>query len=118
MGLNYSTLVYLPSYELFARPVIIMPLASQPGMPSYGNRGIFDSGTMNVPLDDGSILSDQQTILDIRESEYGMLPVQGDLVDIPADAGVPAEGAFEIINAWRNGGGETTLQLRRIEVAG
>jgi len=27
-------------------------------------------------------------------------------------------GDFEIINAWQNGGGETTLLLRKIETAG
>ena len=36
------------------------------------------------------------------------------LIDIPADSGFAAEGTFEVIDGDPNGGGETTLTLRRI----
>ena len=36
MGLDMSTLVYLPVMDMFARPVTFIPLKSQPGAPSYG----------------------------------------------------------------------------------
>ena len=38
MAVNFSTLVYLPNYDTFARAVTITPLASQPGMRSRVNK--------------------------------------------------------------------------------
>jgi hypothetical protein len=111
MGLNFGTLVYLPNFTMFARVVTFLPA----GGAAYSGRGIYDSDNVNVPLDDGSFLSDQQTILDIMDADFlgGVLPQQGDHVFIGTDFLVPAEGEFEIINTSNNGGGETTLQLRR-----
>jgi len=115
MPVNMSTLVYLPCQELFGRPVTF---TSKLGNSYSGaNRGIYDSRTLNVVLEDGSILTDQDTILDIRTSEFPTLPVQGDLINIPYESfsGLPALGDFEITNVWHNGGGEITLQLRKLE---
>jgi hypothetical protein len=112
---NFSTLVYLPNYDMFARPVVFTPLASQPGVPSYSARGIYDTRGIDVQAEDGSIVSDQQTILDILEVEFGVLPAQLDLVAIPADPDAGRDlGTFEIINAETNGGGETTLVIRKM----
>jgi len=116
MGVDYSTLILLPNYDLWARPVTIYPLSSQgSAAPSYGARGIFDSDPFPVVAEDGSIIDDDKTILDIREAEFDVaLPRQGDLVDIPADGGeTRAEGMFQIISAKTNGGGETTLTLKQ-----
>jgi hypothetical protein len=110
MGLNYSTMVYLPNYDMFARPVMFVPTFGAP----YGNRGIWHSGATNVQADDGSIFSDQGTSLDIREVEFtAPLPMQGDHVIIGPDGDVPAEGEFVITDVSRNGGGETTLVLSK-----
>jgi hypothetical protein len=47
-----------------------------------------------------------------------VLPLQGDLINVPADAsGLIAEGDFEVLDADPNGGGETTLTLRRLVTA-
>lgn len=118
MAVNFSTLVYLPNYDMFARPVIINPLASQPGVPPYQNRGIVGTRDIDVSAMDGSIYSDQQTILDIREAEYAVLPQQLDRVTIPADIeGGPAWGEYEIIDTSTNGGGEMTLGIRKVQTA-
>jgi hypothetical protein len=79
-------------------------------------RGIYDSRTLNVVMEDGSIFSDQQTILDIRTDEFATLPVQGDQINIPLEpvSGLPALGDFEITNVFHNGGGEITLELKQI----
>jgi hypothetical protein len=71
---------------------------------------------LNMILEDGSILTDQQTILDIRASEFSVLPVQGDQINIPSEpiSGLPTLGDFQITNVFHNGGGETTLELKRI----
>jgi hypothetical protein len=108
-----STMIYGPCQEVFGRPV---NFSSTLGNSFNGaGRGIYDSRTLNVLLEDGSILSDQQTILDIRTSEFGVLPVQGDVIDIPPEpiSGLPALGTYEITDVFHNGGGEITLALKR-----
>ncbi len=105
MGIDFSTEVLLPNYNLFARPVVFV---AGPGRGIYGTVGI------EIPAEDGSLISDQRTILDIREAEFGTLPVQGERLTIPADGGVPALGEFEVTDLWSDGGGETTLALRRV----
>jgi hypothetical protein len=118
MALDYSTLVYLPSFDMFARPVTILPLASQPGMPQYGARGIFDTDDVNVFIEDGTIFADHKTFIDIREAEFSVVPEQLDQVFIPADVNAGRElGWYEVTDACTNGGGETTLTLRRIKTA-
>lgn len=116
MAINFSTLVYLPCQTTFGRDITVSPVASQPGAPAYWNRGIYNTRGTVVQTDVGlAIISDQETILDVREVEYGTVPIQGDLIDIPQDAaGNPALGQFKVTDAWTNGGGETTLVLQKI----
>jgi hypothetical protein len=82
-------------------------------------RGIYSSNSINIILEDGSLFSDQTTILDIRTSEFPVLPVQDDIIDIPAEpvSGLPAEGNFQITDVSHNGGGEVTLTLKKLMVA-
>jgi hypothetical protein len=118
MPVDFSTDVYLPAQELFGRTITVTPLASQPGSAlPYVARGIFDVDEMEVGALDGAIISDTHVILDIREVEFAVLPLQGDLIDIPADGDIPAEGSFEVIDTHPNGGGETTLTLRHVVTA-
>jgi hypothetical protein len=117
MALNMSTLVYDPCQTVFGRTVTF---TSTLGNSFSGTaRGIYDSRSLNVVLEDGSILSDQDTILDIRTAEFAVLPVQGDTIQIPADpaTGLPDLGSFEITDVFHNGGGEVTLQLKSLMTA-
>jgi len=114
MAVNFSTMVYDPCQTVFGRSVSFV---SKSGTSFTGvGRGIYNSQELNITLEDGSIASDQTTILDIRAAEFPVLPVQGDTINIPADpdSGLPALGDFEIIDSNHNGGGEITLQLRLI----
>jgi hypothetical protein len=111
MGLNYSTSIYWPCQDFFGRPITVVPIVSQPGGSAYGNRAIWNERDLNVITDDLSVYQDHEVIIDIREAEYSILPMQGDHVIIPADGDVPAEGEFVITNRVRNGGGEMTLKL-------
>jgi hypothetical protein len=114
MAMNMSELVYDICQDTFGRPVTFTSTLgnsfSGPG------RGIYDSRTLNVVLEDGSIFSDQQTILDIRAAEFATLPVQSDQINIPLDpiSGLPALGDYEITNVFHNGGGEVTLELKQL----
>jgi hypothetical protein len=113
-----STEVYLVCQDTFGRPVTFTStLGNSFSGPA---RGIYDSRTLNVVMEDGSLFSDQQTILDIRADEFPTLPVQADLINIPAEpvSGLPALGDFEITNVFHNGGGEVTLELKQLVTAG
>lgn len=111
MAINYSQMVYEHAQNTFGRPVTFTPK----GGASFTGRGIMDIDAIDVAAEDGSIISETRVVLDIRDDEYTVPPKQGDRVDIGGDpSGIPAQGPFEIIDADPNGGGETTLTLRRI----
>jgi len=116
MPVNVSTLVKLPCQDMFSVPVTFTPIVSQPGQPAYPNRGIFQTGPVDVLLLDGSIFSDQRTILDIRAAEYPVLPMQGDRVTVPFDQNGAPVGEFEITDT-SDDGGLITCTLRKYEAA-
>jgi hypothetical protein len=114
MAINMSTNVYEVCQDTFGRPVTF---TSKSGNSFSGAaRGIYKSDDITVALEDGSLLQDQQTILDIRADEFSTLPVQDDTVNIPLEpiAGLPDLGDFQIIDVFHNGGGEVTLRLRKV----
>jgi hypothetical protein len=115
MPVNFSTMTKLPCQDMFAVPITVMPIRSQPGAPAYGARGIFNTGSQDVALTDGSVFSDQQTILDVRNLEYAVVPIQGDRVLIPFDANGEPRGEFEVVDTSDDGGGQTTCVLRKFE---
>ena len=119
MAINFSTLVYSPCQDMFGREVFFTPFASQPGAGPYAARGIPGTRGTAVVTDVGmAVLSDQETILDIREVEFGTVPQQGDRVDIPVESGIEdMVGAYEVTDAAWNGGGEITLTIRKLKTA-
>jgi hypothetical protein len=112
--INFSEQLYSQDQNTFGRVITVTPIVSQPAAAPYVTRGILDIDKLDVAAMDGSIISETSIVLDIRDAEFAVLPLQGDLIDIPSDSGIPAEGQFEIIDTDPNGGGETTLTLRRI----
>jgi len=114
MAINFSREVYLPNQDMFSVPCMVHPIFSNPDGGSYEGRGIYDTRQLDVIAEDGSIYSDQQTIFDIRTAEYPVLPQQKDRITIPFDCnGVPL-GEFEVVDTMLNGGGEMTLNIRRV----
>ena len=109
MAINFSKVVYFPAYNVFARPVTFSG-----GTAPTAARGIYNTVPVDVAAEDGTIFSEQRTVLDILEEEFMTLPAQGHHVTIPAHLDMPAVGTFEVIDADTNGGGETTLTLRRV----
>lgn len=114
MAVNMSTLVYQHCQDIFGRPATF---TSTLGNSFTGSgRGIYSTRPIDIALEDGSIFSDQQTIFDIRASEFSSLPVQGDFLNIPYEpvSGLPALGSFKISDTDDNGGGEITLTLVKV----
>lgn len=118
MGLAFPTLVYEPCFEVFARPVLVTPLVSQPGAAAYSARGIFDTNSMDIEgeAEEMTYFSSTRTELDIMQTEFTVLPMQGDYISIPDDEMVPG-GEFIVsdIADKGNAGGEATLVLKRRE---
>lgn len=118
MAVDFSHLLYLQCQDQFSRPVIVTPRVSDPTSGSFNIRGIFSTRPIDIITDVGtSMVSDQQTILDVRDQEFFDLerpvPKQGDLINIPGDGNIPDEGDWEVTDCDANGGGETTLTIRR-----
>lgn len=106
--------VYLPNWNVWARPVTVTPIVSQPGVPAYSSRGYYDERQLDVLGEAGTIFSDGQTYLDILEAEYPVTPLQGDQIDIPFHQGVHG-GSFIVLDLTPgNAGGMLTLTLRKI----
>jgi hypothetical protein len=114
LAVNFSAALYAVQQDTFGRPVVF----SGTGY-SGSNRGIYDSNKLETVMDEGNVIVEQQTILDILDTDYPTLPVQGDTVAIPADpaSGLPDLGSFQITKVTDNGGGEITLQLRELMTA-
>ena len=116
MAVNFSTMAKLPCQDMFAVPITVTPIASRPGGPAYAARGIFNTGSIDIGTTDGSVFSDQQTILDVRDAEFGNVPpAQFDRILIPFDCNGAPLGEFEVTDASKDGGGQTTLTLRKFE---
>jgi hypothetical protein len=115
MAVNLDVLLQSPTFDFWAVPVTFSPLASQPGQPTYPGRGILNTYILDVAGLDGSIISDQRTILDIRESEFAVMPEQNDHVIVPLDCNGVPKGEYQIIDASSNGGGQTMLTIRKFE---
>jgi hypothetical protein len=114
MAVNFASIVYLPCFDTFARPVTIVPIASQPSAPSYSARGIFDHNELDFDVFGETIYSDGKIELDILMSEFSILPRQHDVVIIPPHEGAEG-GNFEVSDrSPGNAGGEMTLTLREL----
>lgn len=113
MAINFSQQVHLHTYDTFARPVTFTPKVGL----AFSGRGIYTTEELDVLSEDNSIFSDQKTILDIRDEEFTILPIQKDQLSIPTHIGMPDLGSFEILDTKANGGGETTLYLRKLVVS-
>jgi hypothetical protein len=115
MAVNLDVLLQSPIFDFWAVPVTFMPYASQPSGANYQGRGILNRYSADVQALDGSMYSDQRTILDIRESEFPTMPIQKDHVFIPVDCNNVPKGEYVIVDLVSNGGGQTMLTLKEFE---
>ena len=115
MAINLDVLLQAPIFDFWAVDCTFLPIKSQPSAGSYPGRGILGTYSTDVQALDGSLYSDQRTILDIRESEFAVLPMQNDHVIIPKDCNGVPKGEYQIVDAVSDGGGQTMLTIRKYE---
>jgi len=115
MALNFNDDLYGVIWDVMTRPMTVTPRVSQPAAAAYGARCYFDTKENDILTEDGGILSDSKTFVDIRMTEFGVLPMQGDQVDIPFHQGVPG-GTYEVLDlsGKGNAGGIITMTLREL----
>jgi hypothetical protein len=114
MGLDMGILTKLPCADMFARPISVTPA----GGADYTSRGIWHRDANEFMAEDGSIVIDNKVSVDVLNSEFAIIPRQGDAITIPADGTVPAEGTFTILSTHDDGGGMTNLVLEQYFTTG
>ena len=115
MAINLDVLLQAPIFDFWAVDCTFLPIKSQPSAGSFPGRGILGTYSTDVQALDGSLYSDQRTILDVRESEFAVVPQQNDHVIIPLDCNNVPKREYQIVDAVSNGGGETMLTIRKVE---
>ena len=115
MAVNLDILLQVPIFDVWAVPCTFVPIKSQPAAGGYPGRGILNTYTTDIIAQDGSLYSDQRTILDIRDSEFAIMPEQNDHVIIPADCNGVPKGEYQITDSSSDGGGQTMLTIRKYE---
>jgi hypothetical protein len=108
MGLDFGVLTKSVVVEFYGRPIIITPV----GGATYTSRGVWHKDNDDYFAEDSSIVTDHRISIDVLDSDFAIVPRQGDLIEIPADGTVPAEGAFTVLSAHGDGGGMTNLILQ------
>jgi hypothetical protein len=115
MAVNLDVLLQASIFDFWSINCTFMPIKSQPAAGSYPGRGILGTYSTDVNTLDGSMYSDQRTILDIRESEFSVMPIQNDHVVIPLDCNNVPKGEYVIVDASSNGGGQTMLTIKKYQ---
>jgi hypothetical protein len=110
--IDFDSLVLGPAQEIFARPIIVTPLNSQPGAPAYAARGIWSDRASDLMLDDNGVISVQNPTLGVRLSEFTVMPVKGDRINVPAYMSLPALGLAEIDDTDKDGQGGAVWSLK------
>jgi len=118
--IDFDALVLAPGQGIFAIPVTINPVASQRGVAPYPARGVFASRSLPIAVEDGAMLSDQQTTLGIRFADFPAPPAANDRITLDPAAAKLANavaGIYEVIAVHADGQGGADLPLRLIKPA-
>jgi len=124
MSIDFSALVLAPAMATFGRPVLILPIASQPIAAPYPARGIWTVESINIPTEDGGTFSSVKLKLGIRLADFTIAPNVEDRVATAASQlplaywqGVlPTDGNIDFIidNFSPDGQGGAVLILKRV----
>lgn len=108
--IDFAALVLGPAMSVFGQPITVTPIASRPGAAAYQARGVYALKPVDVPLDNGTVLSTQQRTLGIRLVDFPAAPMQLDQIEM-------AQGTFIVADIKLDGQGGADLWLRSIDEA-
>ncbi|WP_426313850.1 hypothetical protein ACN9MF_20260 [Methylobacterium fujisawaense] len=123
--IDFAALTLAPCIDIFARPIIVTPQASQParraedgtiipaGQP-YPSRGVWASRPVDVPVEGGGIMSTQVHTLGIAAADFEFPPAPDDYIEIPAHMSLPRIGLCQVEDTDDDGQGGTSLTLKVI----
>lgn len=124
MGIDFAALVLAPAMGVFGRPVLIMPLQSQPLAAPYPARGVWTIEDVSIVTEDGGKFSSITLKFGIRLADFTIAPKQGDWISTAAnqlplaywqgDVDPKANIDFIIDNFTPDGQGGAVLILKRV----
>jgi hypothetical protein len=76
--IDFAALVLGPCEDVLAIPITVTPTRSIPDAAPYCARGIWTSRTVEVPMDDGTIIRSNDMNVGINIVEFPALPMKGD----------------------------------------
>lgn len=112
--IDFDKIVLAPNAAIFARPITVNPIVSQPAVAPYSARGIWKSQPVDVQMEDG-IMSSQMHTLDVRLAEFPVPIVPGDTVLVDAFQSLPRIGVCEVEDTGEDGQGMSILTLKIVE---
>lgn len=113
--LDFDNIVLATLQNTFSRTIVVNPIVSRAGGPSYAGRGVYSTGPVDIiPMAD-AVFSDQKTTVWIRASEYSPPPAIGDQIEIPAFLNYPPEGVFEVQDVDRWAEGKVLITLKKLQ---
>ena len=77
--IDFDALVLAPLQNLFGKPIIVTPIASQPGVAPYVARGDLRIQNVDMPLEDG-IMSTQVITMGVRKADFAVFVAPGDTI--------------------------------------
>lgn len=80
--IDFDALVLGPAMTVFAKPIIVNPVRSQPGHAAYAARGVWAIKPIDVQTEDGSVMSSRIYTLGVKLSEFLVPPTEEDQVTI------------------------------------
>jgi hypothetical protein len=110
--IDFDALVLGPAMAIFARPITVRPIVSQPLAAPYAARGIWGRRAADMQLEDGSILGTDDLTIGIRIGEFPILPKPGDLIEIDAHMSLPRIGVCEMVDDGDDGQGGYAIVVK------
>lgn len=112
--IDFGALVLGPCMNTFARPCIVTPLVSQPGMPAYPARGIWSIAPGDMLQPDGTTLATDICTFGVRAADFVVVPLPGDRVEIPEYMTASRIGLCRIEDDGDDGQGGFAWILKKI----
>ena len=119
MSIDFDRLVVGRLQAIFGKPIVVTPLASQPGAAPYVARGDLRIQNIDMPLEEGAgIMSTQVISMGVRKADFAVFVAPGDkiLIGFVLVAGAAVGGtAYLIDDTDDDAQGHSILTLKRVD---